>query len=89
MTLETKKDNEQPPKLEPMSYPPKLDQEPAVDDSSTIKVHLKEEPEEEDCYHLPRLFAEASHLKFTPKTRKKKAAASSRTPRLKPKWTPY
>lgn len=96
MTLETKKDNDQPTRLEPKALggdePPKLEGKGSFDDSSKVKVHLREEPEEEESFHLSRLFAEAPHLKSTPKPRKRrgKTAAGTRTSaRLKPKWTPY
>ena len=88
MTLETKKDDNQPVNPEAMSSPPKLEREPSFHDSPTLKLHSKGEPEEEEAsYHLPQLFAEAPHLKPTPKGTKRKADTRKRGP--KPKWTTY
>ena len=90
MTLESKKVENQPSKLQPMTPgPPKLEREIAFDDSSKIHAYLRDDPEEEESYHFPKLFAEAPHLKATPKTKKTKTLASTRTPRSRSKWTPY
>ena len=90
MTLESTKAKNQPPKLQSMTPgPPKLEREMDFDDSSKIHAYLRDDPEEEESYHLPKLFAEAAHLKGTPKTKKTKTVASTRTPRSRSKWTPY
>ena len=59
------------------------------DDTSKLKLHLNEEPKEEDSYQLPGLFAEATHLKTTPKTRNGKWWLLKKMHHLIPKWTPY
>ena len=87
MTLDTKKENDQ----SSNSKTPKLEREASFDGTSKVKLHAREEPEEEESFHLSRLFAEAPHLHTLPKSRSRKGkpATSRRSARLKAKWTPY
>ena len=90
MTLESKKMEDQPPIQEPTTPgPPQLEREISFDDSSKVHAYVKEDPEEEESYLLPKLFAEAPHLTPTLKKRKKKTVESTKTPRSRSKWTPY